>query len=1022
MSDDVTTPFLQSYGDDEVLADESIKDSFANANKVRPTSLFKSTLLSPANRTKSPPSQKLSSREGSSFGIDVADSYGQNDEECSHDDYSDHECNPLMDKKLRNSVFKIDFGQENYKVDEENDDESKKYREMVKYIFKKFIVERNKVKRDLYYYAAVSGAIIALLSFLLYGVVYSYYEAGQCDQLTFDVIAVLSTFMRVAGIVLYSIVPQNDFDIMDIFGDKVHHPFLHTLIFLGMGCAIQLYSAYSLYTTVGANNLTLSGNPVEFLTYVLIFGPSIVFGFFPYYEWFRRYHREQHVHEGGESSSVSRNPHCSVDTITSGTTSVSVSVSENSREEHFEDYYRTSLMFKLVFMVSIIINVLFYWIILNGFADTNVQVAELYGDISIVDHILIGGIDASVWLVAISYEFYSIYKLRENLNKLRNEDNPDGYRGYGSQSVFYTTYRFCSAFGISCFLIGLSLQIKGSSLFFIQYLIGLADSIPLVAVFWIGEKKCFTLLAAMFEHDSNRLQADGAFMAVLIDLCKTVWLNEDEKVFWIRRIIKPGSQDRKQLVHRNSCGFPHYPIDRNLWMKGTVSIEPNASLTISFSHQDDKDENTLYLFCKQDMKTVKLISNMEGRTEDGDVWTRKKSDEGRKILPSAFTGDEEDWFNSFDSAEYPELKQFAFQKDAKISFQIDSSNDFKFGRGLVDFVQKQRLQELSTPLKSDKDRDRFVEWESKLKLLKARVSFRYAIVTEEEEFGKSQLKLTSNKGSNETKKSLEKAIYAEFQTVQKRIDMFQYAHPLLHITNSSEKVDFFISHSWADTEPRNKDEMKFTGDTKQKQKKKKSKSGFKIKALIHLIIGFKRKNSQNPPKIWLDKVCIDQRNPTDGISALPITLSTCREVVILMGTTYLKKLWCIWELVNVFIFSNKELAYDRIRVYVSFETLNAEKIEQEDGGTSGATKSKEQRQFEMLLEEFNLNKAYAFDPNEEAKLRYIFYKIVGEKTVTAHVREMSKLWDLGRVYYQLASDGEWQQSKGSTNWLDFLTI
>lgn len=48
------------------------------------------------------------------------------------------------------------------------------------------------------------------------------------------------------------------------------------------------------------------------------------------------------------------------------------------------------------------------------------------------------------------------------------------------------------------------------------YIDGTIDFIPIMTVLIIGEKKCFTLMARVFEYDYERQTKDGAFLASLI--------------------------------------------------------------------------------------------------------------------------------------------------------------------------------------------------------------------------------------------------------------------------------------------------------------------------------------------------------------------------------------------------------------------------------------------------------------------------------------------------------------------------
>lgn len=73
------------------------------------------------------------------------------------------------------------------------------------------------------------------------------------------------------------------------------------------------------------------------------------------------------------------------------------------------------------------------------------------------------------------------------------------------------------------------------------------------------------------------------------------------------------------------------------------------------------------------------------------------------------------------------------------------------------------------------------------------------------------------------------------------------------------------------------------------------------------------------------------------------------------GPSYVKRLWCIWELYTVFAFCREDISVDRIEVlpvgnYGFKETI-------------------------QMLKNFDLDEAHCFDPNEEMKLRKIIYEV-----------------------------------------------
>lgn len=92
------------------------------------------------------------------------------------------------------------------------------------------------------------------------------------------------------------------------------------------------------------------------------------------------------------------------------------------------------------------------------------------------------------------------------------------------------------------------------------------------------------------------------------------------------------------------------------------------------------------------------------------------------------------------------------------------------------------------------------------------------------------------------------------------------------------------------------------------------------------------------PSLWLDKVCIDQGCPDNALAVLPINISACKQVLVLLSSTYLSRLWCVWEVFSLFTFCNKELAAERL-LFLSLDS-------------------------NIQLENFHIDHAHCFDPNE----------------------------------------------------------
>eukprot|EP00929_Paragymnodinium_shiwhaense_P026712 TRINITY_DN15820_c1_g3_i1.p1 TRINITY_DN15820_c1_g3~~TRINITY_DN15820_c1_g3_i1.p1 ORF type:complete len:678 (+),score=44.29 TRINITY_DN15820_c1_g3_i1:195-2228(+) len=83
--------------------------------------------------------------------------------------------------------------------------------------------------------------------------------------------------------------------------------------------------------------------------------------------------------------------------------------------------------------------------------------------------------------------------------------------------------------------------------------------------------------------------------------------------------------------------------------------------------------------------------------------------------------------------------------------------------------------------------------------------------------------------------------------------------------------DAFLSHSWHD-EPREK-----------------------WRNLAEWCTSFSEAHGR-APRLWLDKVCIDQKSLQTDLQCLPIFLAGCNSLLVLCGRTYTTRLWCCVEL------------------------------------------------------------------------------------------------------------------------------
>eukprot|EP00933_Yihiella_yeosuensis_P009653 TRINITY_DN11568_c0_g3_i1.p1 TRINITY_DN11568_c0_g3~~TRINITY_DN11568_c0_g3_i1.p1 ORF type:complete len:526 (+),score=61.23 TRINITY_DN11568_c0_g3_i1:101-1678(+) len=84
------------------------------------------------------------------------------------------------------------------------------------------------------------------------------------------------------------------------------------------------------------------------------------------------------------------------------------------------------------------------------------------------------------------------------------------------------------------------------------------------------------------------------------------------------------------------------------------------------------------------------------------------------------------------------------------------------------------------------------------------------------------------------------------------------------------EIDVFLSHSWHDL------------------------ADLKWKALQTWRGNFKKQHGREP-RVWIDKYCIDQNNIEASLLCLPVFLAGCQSLLILAGSTYLSRLWCLEE-------------------------------------------------------------------------------------------------------------------------------
>jgi len=199
-------------------------------------------------------------------------------------------------------------------------------------------------------------------------------------------------------------------------------------------------------------------------------------------------------------------------------------------------------------------------------------------------------------------------------------------------------------------------------------------------------------------------------------------------------------------------------------------------------------------------------------------------------------------------------------------------------------------------------------------------------------------------------------------------DTFNLSRPV----KSGEQIDFFMSHSWHDNAEK------------------------KWVALQHHVAQFKKAHGGRSPTFWLDKVCINQDNISDGLKALPVNVMACKKMLVLLGDTYRHRLWCVWELFTLFSFQSERKVHAKIEIAdlndlnknrrkaVVIEAVGAKNISSKKNLVKKAKSGLE------MLQTFELSSAHTYDPNEEKKILGVV-RAVGEAKFEEAIHKLGRL-------------------------------
>lgn len=143
------------------------------------------------------------------------------------------------------------------------------------------------------------------------------------------------------------------------------------------------------------------------------------------------------------------------------------------------------------------------------------------------------------------------------------------------------------------------------------------------------------------------------------------------------------------------------------------------------------------------------------------------------------------------------------------------------------------------------------------------------------------------------------------------------------------EIDWFISHSWNDN-PHEKWKM--------------------LKAAAERFYDAEGRW----PVLWLDKVCLNQRNIELSLKLLPIYVLASKQVLVLAGDSYITRIWCIWEIYTLFAVSDGK---PKIQIE-AFSNNEPDHVECEPALMILKTR----------LENFEISNCNCYDPNEESKI------------------------------------------------------
>lgn len=696
--------------------------------------------------------------------------------------------------------------------------------------FKEFMNERSKIKKNLYILISFSGLFIAIFAYGISLAAWGFYKPFYSTG--FNVILTLTVFFRVTGVCIFSVVPTNEIDVLKVIADN---EIFKQRFIMFLAISWFLFGILDLLSDIGTQ---------QYIRILLQVIPTFLMSGFLIWLYFKN-------------------------------------------ETKYEE---------LIQLVLFIFIYLQYFVILN-IADTRYNLAEKSAGFIFIPSL--------IYSIQLTFQRYiqvkTLIKLREeeiekeiadkdgnkdkrNKEEIRKDD--EIISKYNVSLVYNLIYLMCFMYSLYSAVTGIRHEIsKKRLLASVWFLQAVFDLIPLAVVRILGSKFCFTLCARIFEFDVKRQQKDGAFMAALISMCQARPNDEikGEEILWINRNqnIEECSNHLKML---GECNFIN-EIDRKIWMKAVVQKSQEKSNYIRIDSDDDMNFRLRYFY-----KGVTLI-------------TEEEEEKPGRVAPDCSFTSWLKYFEKYDTQKNEELQTVQFWYPPLPAAKTDNKSD-RSAREVEGSTEVSIAVSSGSKEELDRKAKDMLDWGGKnLRKFKSQnffetkeneKRFRASLFTTSprdlskwtDEDEKEFLAETTSEDNKILQEEIENEIAAkengleekdikicveenmnEYKIKWKKTKLFNLSENVV-VSNRFSKIDYFISHSWLDNA---------------------MKKCHGLEAFID-----RCNSSGKSPSFWLDKVCIDQNDTTKGIEALPINIGACREILILMGKTYMKRLWCIW--------------------------------------------------------------------------------------------------------------------------------